>query len=340
LAPPPRSAEARSALLGYAAIVGAAGAWALVGVCTRELGALGVPATHVGAWRALLGGTCFAVHAALTSDRTRRDHAREHARQLRPDPRGARPRPVRPGGRRAARASTAAALARQWPAVAGFTLVGVVVFYTALPLAVDAGGLSLAYVLLYTAPIWVTIGAVLWLGERVGTAQVAAMVVAVVGVAAIALSAGGTMAVTAASVAWGLLAGISYSSYYLLGRRLFEAIRPPVLYAVVLPAGGVVLALAVRLGLPSAATWPWLALLAVGCTYLPYLLFSVGVRRVPSSRAVVVAMVEPVLATGIGVAFYGERPGAVGALGVAAVLVASTLVALGPAGSGAARGAA
>ena len=91
-------------------------------------------------------------------------------------------------------------------------------------------------------------------------------------------------------------------------------------------------ALLVRLTLPTAVMWPWLALLAVGCTYLPYLLFSVGVARVASSRAVVVATVEPVLATAIGVAFYGERLGVLGAVGAAAVVAASTLVALGPGG--------
>ena len=100
-----------------------------MGVCARQLDDLGLRATHVGAWRALLGGACFAVHAALTSDRTRR--------------RGRGPESPRPPG-----ASPFAALRRQWTAVAGLAVIGVVVFYSAVPLAVDAGGLSLAYGLL------------------------------------------------------------------------------------------------------------------------------------------------------------------------------------------------
>ena len=219
-------------------------------------------------------------------------------------------------------------LRARWMAVLAFCLLGVVVFYTALPLAVDTGGISLAYVLLYTAPIWVSIGAVLWLDERLGPAQLVAVGASVAGVAAIALSAGGTLRVTPASMAWGLLAGISYSSYYLLGRRLFEAVDPAVLYAVVLLAGGILLAAAFGLDPPGWEMVPWLLLLGVGCTWAPYHLFSLGITRVPSSRAVVVAMIEPVLATAIGVAFYGERLGWVGLVGVAVVLAASTRSAL------------
>jgi DME family drug/metabolite transporter len=52
-----------------------------------------------------------------------------------------------------------------------------------------------------------------------------------------------------------------------------------------------------------------------------------GVTRIAASRAVVVALVEPVLATVIGVAFYGERLGPLGVLGVVVVLAVSTRMA-------------
>jgi len=216
----------------------------------------------------------------------------------------------------------------QWRRLAAFTVVGVVVLYTALPLAVDAGGISLAYVLLYTAPVWVTIGAVAFLGERVDAGQSVAMVATVCGVAALALSAGGTVRVSVASVSWGLVAGLAYSSYYLLGRQLFDEVEPAVVYAVALPVGGAVLAVAAGIEVPSASMVGWLTLLGLASTWLAWLLFALGVRRVPSSRAVVVAMVEPVLATLIGVAFYGERLGAVGFVGAGVVVVASAGVAL------------
>lgn len=284
-------------------VAGAAALWAFIGVCTRQLAELGLPAEQVGPWRALIGGACFAAQAAvLGACRRRRSSATS-------------PASAGVGG---------AELRGRLAGAVAFCLIGVVVFYSALPMAVDTGGIALAYVLLYTAPIWVSLGAVVWLGETLGRSQVMGVAASVVGVAAIALSAGGTLDVSVVSVGWGLLAGLSYSSYYLLGRPLFAVVDPAVLYAVVLPVGGAVLALIVGLQAPERAMLGWLLVLGVGCTWAPYLLFSLGLTRIAASRAVVVALVEPVLATLTGVVFYGERLGLLGVLGVAVVLAVST----------------
>lgn len=292
---------------GEVLVAAAAGLWALIGVCTRELGDLGVPAAEVGTWRALIGGACFAAHLAVVERRRRRP--------------GAAAGPE-------AGPSLGATLWSMWVPLVAFSLVGVVVFYVSLPLAVETGGVSLAYVLLYTAPVWVMLGARVVLGEHPARVQVVAGGVAVLGVGALVASAGGTVEVTVVSVGWGLVAGLSYSSYYLLGRRLFDRAGPVAVHAVILPLGAVVLAVVVGLSAPSAAMVPWLALLGVGCTYLPYLLFGAGITRTGSSRAVVVAMIEPVLATALGVVAYGERLGAPGVLGAVAVVGAATVVGL------------
>lgn len=281
-------------LHGELLVLAAALLWALIGVVTRELGALGLPAAQVGVWRALIGGACFVAHLSVS-------------RRV-PD------------------------LSSRYRSAVGslfvFCAVGVVVFYAALPLAVETGGISLAWVLLYTAPVWVSIGAALFLGERVGVVGGLAVAVSVGGVVALVTSVGGTVDVTAVSVAWGLASGVSYSSYYLVGRRLFESIGAVPTYAATLPMGGVVLALIVGLDAPTVAMVPWLLFLGVGCTYLPYLAFGLGIQDLPSSRAVVIATVEPVVAILIGVAVYGETLGVVGVLGGAAVLAAAITVGL------------
>lgn len=296
----------RGPVRGEVYVAAAAALWALIGVYTRELGGLGMPAEGVGAWRALVGGACFVGHVVV---RRHRDRVAG-----RPDTVGA--------------SSAAGSLRDHWLGLAAFCGVGVVVFYAALPLAVETGGISLAYVLLYTAPIWVTLGAVAFMGERADRAQVVAVAVTVAGIAALAGSAGGTITVSVVSVSWGLVAGLSYASYYLFGRRLFEALGPPLVFAAALPVGGVVLLLVAGAAPPSLAMVPWLLLLGVGSTYVPYLLFGIGVTRIPSSRAVVVAMVEPVLAAAIGVTFYGERLGPLGVTGGAVVVVAASVVAV------------
>ena len=282
-----------SARLGYLAVLGAASGWALIGVFTRELGDDGMAAADLAAWRALLGGACFAVHFAL--------------------------------GRRRAPKPAAVPDASTWWRLAAFTLVGVVVFFASLPLAIEAGGITIAYVLLYTAPAWVAVGAALLLGERLGPVDWALIAATLAGATMIVTSGGAELTVNVASVGWGVASGVTYASYYLLGRRLFEQLEAVRVYALCLPAGGVVLLALVRPTWPSGSQWLLLACLAVVSTWLPYLLLGIGLSKVPSSRAVVVATIEPVLAAIIGAAFYGERLGPVGVLGATTVLAAAAV---------------
>lgn len=290
-------------LRGELLVLAAASLWAFIGVGTRELGDLGMPGAQVGAWRALIGGAFFGTHLLMS-------------RRL--DARSSSAAPVN--------------LIGLYRPVLGslvvFSAVGVVVFYASLPLAIETGGISLAWVLLYTAPVWVSIAAALFLRERVGAVGWVAVAVSVGGVVALVSSVGGTVDVTAVSVTWGLASGVSYSSYYLVGRRLFESIGAVPTYAFTLPVGGAVLGLIVRLDAPSLAMTPWLLFMGFGCTYLPCLAFGYGIRDVASSRAVVIATVEPVLAILIGVAVYGETLGVVGVFGGAAVLAAAITVGL------------
>lgn len=280
-----------STRLGYLAVLGAACGWALIGVFTRELGDDGLPAADLAAWRALLGGVCFALHLVALR-------------------------------RRSPRLDTPPDTATWWR-LAAFTAVGVVVFFASLPLAIEAGGITIAYVLLYTAPAWVAVGAAVFLGERLDGLDVALVAATLGGATMIVVAGGRAITVNVASVGWGAASGITYASYYLLGRRLFDRLGAVRTYAICLPAGGATLLLVVRPSWPSGSQWLLLACLAVVSTWLPYLLLALGLARVRSSRAVVVATLEPVLAAMIGAAFYGERLGVVGVVGAAVVLVAA-----------------
>lgn len=294
-------------VLGMVLVSAAATLWALIGVCTRELEHLGIRGAEVGTWRALIGGACFVGNYLIV--RLRGTQA-DRGDLVLPKTDSVAPFTNR----------------RLLAILAAFCAVGIVLFYAALPLAVDTGGISLAWLLLYTAPVWVTIGSVLLLGERPGPVQWSAVVTAILGVVLLVSAIGGTVDVTVVSVSWGLLAGISYSSHYLLGRWLFVRLGAVETYAIVLPVGGIVLLAITGLTRPdSFSTVAWLVALGVGCTFLPYLLFALGLPHIASSRAVVVATVEPVVAVATGVVLYGERLGVIGVLGAAAVLAAAVV---------------
>ena len=123
--------------MGYAYIIAAALLWATIGPAARFALRAGVTPLEISFWRAAIAGLLFALHAG----------ARGRLRLARSD----------------------------LPAVAGFALLGVTIFYWAYFRAVELGGAALAAILLYTAPAWVALAATLWLGERLTTRKAIAI---------------------------------------------------------------------------------------------------------------------------------------------------------------------
>lgn len=281
---------------GYLLVALAAVLWALLGVFSKRLLDAGVGAMEIAFYRAALGGLLFVAHAGLT---------RQLRLQRRPD---------------------------LW-AFVGFALVGVTLFFTALNLAIDAGGVSLAFILLYTAPAFVAVLAAVFLGEKLRPVNIALIATAILGVVFVARSGGGGIEVGAAAIVWGLVAGLSYSSYYLFGKWVLRRYRPATIYALVLPVGAVGLLPfvpfdAVRLATPRL--WLDIALMAALSTYLAYYVYYQGLRRVEASRAVLVATIEPVVAAVLAAALFGERLGPWGVVGALLVLSAAAITSMLP----------
>ncbi len=287
------SAE-RPLLTGYALIALAALLWALLGVFSKNLLAAGIGAIEIAFWRAALGGALFVIHALVEG----------HLRLL--------------------RRSDAFAFA-------AFALIGVVLFYTALNLAIDAGGVSLAFILLYSAPAFVAVLAAVFLGERLTPLKTVLVAMSIVGVVLVAQGGESGMTVSVRSVTWGLVSGASYASYYLFGKWVLKRYRPATIYAIVLPLGALGLAPFTPFTAVKAATletWLYLLLMAGLSTYLAYFVYYTGLKRVEASRAVLVATIEPVVAAGLAAWLFGERLGALGMLGGALVVGAAMLSAL------------
>ncbi|HEX7000684.1 MAG TPA: EamA family transporter [Trueperaceae bacterium] len=275
---------------GYWLVLAAAVLWALLGVFSQRLLAAGVPAIEVAFWRATLASPLFIGHAALTRSLT--------------------------------------VAARDLPAFVAFALVGVTLFYASLNLAIDAGGVSLAFVLLYTAPAFVAVLAAALLGERLTRGKALLVVLSVGGVALVSTAGGDGVSPTPAAIAWGLTSGLSYASYYLFGKWALRRYRPVTIFAWVMPVGALGLLPFVgfeALGVSNRAIWVDLALMGVLSTYLAYYVYYSGLRTVEASRAVLVATVEPLLAAALAALLFGERLGPAGILGGALVLLAATL---------------
>lgn len=271
---------------GYLLVLAAAVLWGLIGLQSRFLLEAGISAVEIAFWRAAIAGAVFAAHAGLSG-------------------------PVRlPRG-------------RDLGAFAGFGLVGVAVFYSAYALAVETGGVSLASILLYTAPAFVAIAAHLLLGESLTRLKVGLVSLTLVGVILVASGGGTGITVSTTSVLWGLLAAVSYSSYYLVTKWALRRHTITTMYAVVLPIGALALLPFVDFAGKGTREWLLLVCLALVSTYAAYGLYAVGLRRVEASRAVVVATVEPVVAAAAGAVVFGERLGPLAVLGAGLIIAAA-----------------
>lgn len=284
---------------GTIAILLAALCWGLLGVMARVALADGVPPLTIAFWRASIAAVLFTVHAAIM-----------------------RAEPLHRADR---------------PAALFLGVAGVAVFYLAYLKSIEQGGAALSAILLYSAPIWVTIGGRLFFHERVSARAALSLALTLSGVAVVVIaSAQGAMHGSAGAVGWGLLSGATYALYYLLGRRLFSRNASARVLSWALGIGAITMLPFVTIGSMRPAAWGGIAALAIVSTYAAYLAYAEGVKRLPLARAATIATLEPVIAVVAAYVVWGERLSLLGLAGAALVIAGVLLSAAGESRTGAA----
>jgi len=257
--------------------------WGTIGIFGKAADLSGLDWADVAFWRAAATGGLFLVHAALTRARL---------------PRG-----------------------RDLALTLGFGVVAVAVLYASFQLAVLTGGAGLAAVLLYSAPAFVAVMAWAFLRERMTWVELVGIAATIGGVALVSLSTGGA-SIGVAAIGWGLLAGFTYSLYYIFGKAMFPRYNAVALFGVALLAGAVALLPFAEFPAVGSDAVASIAGLAIVATYLPYLAYARGLTRMPATHAAVIASIEPVVAATLSALLYGERLGWMGILGASLVLSA------------------
>ncbi len=183
---------------------------------------------------------------------------------------------------------------------------------------------SLLALILYVYPALVLAGAVALGRERATARRVAALVVALAGVALVLLGAA-SGEVDAVAALLGFAAAVTYTDYILTGDRVGAGVSPLALSALICTGATCTFAIgAVVRGGPelgfSAAGWGWVGAIALVCTVAAILLFFAGLARVGPSTAAILSTLEPVVTVGLAAAVFGESLSAVQLLGGALVL--------------------
>ena len=189
--------------------------------------------------------------------------------------------------------------------------------------------LSTAAILLYTSPIWVMLMAVAFLHERITRRKLLALVFAFGGCALV--SGIGSGGVNALGLIVGVVSGIAYGLYSILGSIALRRYSPFVVTAIAFSVAALaVLAIAnpadMAAKLAAAEKLPGLLalVLATGIVtaVIPFLLYTFGLEAVEPSRAAILATVEPMMATVLGIIVYREGMSLQSALGILCILAA------------------
>lgn len=206
----------------------------------------------------------------------------------------------------------------------GTGIISVVVFTVCYFSCQKLCSLAVASILLYTAPSFVVLlSAVLW-KEAITARKVAALLLTLVGCAMVCGVFSGELTVSLTGILLGLGAGFFYALYSIFGRfALAHYDSMTVTVWTFLFAGPASLLLIRPADFTAFAAKPSMALTALALvvlsTVLPYLLYTAGLSKVESGKASILASLEPVVASLMGVAVFGEPLTFLTALGVALV---------------------
>ena len=209
-----------------------------------------------------------------------------------------------------------------------FGLLAVSLFNTSYFLAVEQGGVTLATILLYTAPAFVAIFAHFLFDERLTLYKISLIGLTLSGIVLISLAGSKQLQLISVAIAWGLVSGATYALYYIFGKYILPRYQAVTIMALAMPVGAIGLAPFITFG---PRPWPaWLAMvtLALISTYIAYQLYYAGLRQVEASRAVLVASIEPVVASLLAALLFGEQltfSGYLGAIIVVGSAIASSL---------------
>lgn len=179
--------------------------------------------------------------------------------------------------------------------------------------AMTITSLSVAAVLLYTAPIIVMVFSRILFQEKFTAKKVIALLMTFAGCALVTGITDQQAALPLSGILIGLGAGLGYALYSIFGRYALERGYQSLtitFYTFLIAFLGTLFLTDIRVVTPIAfadvPTFFLSAGLGVVCTVFPFLLYTLGLSGVENSKASIFASVEPVTATLLGVLVYRE----------------------------------
>jgi drug/metabolite transporter (DMT)-like permease len=167
---------------------------------------------------------------------------------------------------------------------------------------------AIVALLLYTYPVFVTVGAHALGWEKFSRCIGGAFVVALIGLVLVANPFGSAIGF---GVLLALGASITYTIYILSGLKVLRRVRGEVASFYVMGAasvsfgltGGITGSIRLNWGIGG---WFWVAMLTLVCTVVAATTFFIGLSRIGPSRAALISLIEPVTSVLLSLAVFGN----------------------------------
>ena len=216
--------------------------------------------------------------------------------------------------------------------------LGSVLFFAACYFkAISMMSLSVAAILLYTSPVWILLMSVAFFHEKLNRRKVLALILAFGG--CVLISGISQDGVTLFGFLVGLGSGVGYGLYSILGTvalRKYSAYTVTTYTFLFAALGAVVIChpkdmLETYWSAPDrGGLFLFCVLTAIVTAVIPFLTYTLGLESVEASRAGILATIEPVVATLIGIFVFSESLSLSSGVGIVLILGAVVLLNLPP----------
>lgn len=216
----------------------------------------------------------------------------------------------------------------------GTGIVSVGVFTFCYFKSIELSSLSVAAVLLYTAPAFVMLFSLILFKEKMTVMKGVSVILAVLGCAMTTGVIGGDINITLTGFLFGLGSGVCYALYSIFSRYALNRGYEPftiTLYTFILASVFSIVACdvrpVIRVMTQDIGSFGFAILFALVSCVLPYTFYTLGLKHISSGTASIIATVEPVVATIIGAWIFAEPIGVpFGYIGVGLVFLSVVLI--------------
>lgn len=193
--------------------------------------------------------------------------------------------------------------------------------------------LSVAAILLYTAPAFVLIMSFFIFKESLGARKIVAVILSFAGCVLVTGVLSGDQIITPLGILIGIGSGFGYALYTIFGRfaisKGYHSLTIT-FYTILLSAIGTLPMMKPSKLMIAVSGSPYVILSFAGmsflCTILAYIFYNIGLSGLEGGQAAVIASIEPVTATVLGMIVFGEIMTPMGVAGMLLVFVSIALV--------------